>query len=351
MIKRATNPKNPFTGQSVEWFDVPTPPPAEVYEERAKSVLSKNESPDVGFSYSVNPYRGCFHGCSYCYARPTHQYIDFGAGIDFERKIVAKVNAPELLEAAFMKPSWKGDRIVFSGVTDCYQPIENSYELTKRCLEVCLRFQNPVTIITKGALVARDAQLLGELAARADAEVFISLAFSDDASARAVEPHTPSPRARLRAMQILHDAGVRVGIAVAPVIPGLNDTQIPELIARAKECGASRAFITLLRLPAEVEGIFFEQLEERLPQRSAKIRHAIMAMKEGQLNRSAFGERMVGTGPRWEAVKWLFTNACRKHGISTGEQRLEAQEEITERTFRRPTAQLDLFGENAGKTR
>ena len=346
MIKRVSNPPNPFTGQSVEWFDVPAPPPAEVYEEHAKSIVSKNESPDVGFSYSVNPYRGCFHGCSYCYARPTHHYIDFGAGIDFERKIVAKVNAPELLEAAFMKPSWTGERIVFSGVTDCYQPLEHSLELTRRCLEVCLRFQNPVSVITKGALVARDAALLGELARRADAEVFISLAFSDDSAARAVEPHTPSPRARLRAMKTLHDAGVRVGIALAPLIPGLNDTQIPELLARAKESGASRAFMTLLRLPAEVEEIFFAQLDEAVPSRSAKVRHAIREMKDGALNRSSFGERMVGSGARWEAVEWLFQTCCKKHGITTGERRMEDRTDTIgkrQSTFRRPTAQLDLF--------
>lgn len=350
MIKRATNPPNPFTGQSIEWFDVPIPPPAEVYEERAKSIISKNESPDVGFSYSANPYRGCFHGCSYCYARPTHHYIDFGAGADFERKIVVKTNAAELLEAAFMKPSWVGERIVFSGVTDCYQPLERSYEITKRCLEVCLRFRNPVSIITKGALVARDAELLGALAREADAEVFVSLAFADDATARTVEPHTPSPRARLRAMKTLHEAGVRVGLALAPMIPGLNDTEIPELVARAKEAGASRAFMTLLRLPAEVEGIFFEQLEQNLPSRSNKIRHAIMAMKDGALNRASFGKRMVGSGARWDAVQWLFESACRKHQIEVGERRMDGGE-VRGSTFERPTAQLELFEKNAGRTR
>ena len=323
------------------------PPEAqlEVYEETARSIISSNESPDVGFSHSVNPYRGCFHACSYCYARPTHQYLDFGAGTDFERKIVVKKNAPELLEKEFMKPSWKGEPLAFSGVTDCYQPLEGAYELTRRCLQVCLRFRNPVSIITKGALIARDVDVLSELAKVTDVKVYFSVAFCDDAMSKAIEPNAPRPSTRFRAMKTLHDAHVPLAVGIAPVIPGLNDSQIPTILERAHECGARNAFMTLLRLPAEVKDVFLSRLQETYPTRYDKIVHGIQHMKGGTLNRSEFGQRMRGDGPEWEAVKWLYKSSCECFGFNKADESTAAVDELRTRqtTFRRPTEQLRLL--------
>ena len=191
MIKRLENPPNRYVQYSYEWLDVPPETHLEIFEERSRTVLSTNDSPDVGFGFSVNPYRGCFHACAYCFARPTHQYLDFGAGTDFERKIVVKINAPQLLEKEFWAPKWSGDTIVFSGVTDCYQPLECQYELTRRCLEVCARFSNPVSIITKGALVTRDIDVLLRIQERSSVRVFISIPFADDELSKKIEPGAP----------------------------------------------------------------------------------------------------------------------------------------------------------------
>src|SRR5215470_1505126 len=183
------NPQSPYRAEEIDWEGEPPPAELEVFEEVASSIVARNDSPDVGFDFSVNPYRGCYHGCAYCYARPTHQYLDLGAGTDFDRKIVAKVNAPELLRRELKKPTWQGDTLVFSGVTDCYQPLEAVYGLTRRCLETCLEFRNPVGIVTKGALVRRDLDLLGALAREADATVYVSIPFADAETARAIEPN------------------------------------------------------------------------------------------------------------------------------------------------------------------
>ena len=193
MLKQVSNPPNPYAKYSVEWLGEPPQTEVELFEEEAKSIISKNNSPDLGFTYSCNPYRGCFHGCTYCYARPTHQYLDFGAGTDFEKKIIVKKNAPELLEQAFMRPSWEGEVLVFSGITDCYQPLEASYGLTRRCLEICLKFKNPIAIITKGALIRRDVELLRELAQLTHVQVHHSIPFLDDKLAKLIEPHAPRP--------------------------------------------------------------------------------------------------------------------------------------------------------------
>lgn len=344
MLRRVSNPPNPYASTALEYLGEAPEVKLEVYEEEAASIITRNNSPDIGFEFSVNPYRGCFHACSYCYARPTHQYLDFGAGTDFERKIIAKVNAPVRLREEFMRRSWKGDELVFSGVTDCYQPLEASYELTKKCLEVCLEFRNPVLIITKGVLVLRDLELLKALNSAAGAAVTISLAFSDNEIARAVEPHAPLPSARLRALRELSAAGLRTGIALAPVIPGLNDTQIPEVLKRAAEAGATSAFITLLRLPAEVKDVFIERTSEAFPQRKKKIFSALAGMRGGALNNSEFGGRMRGEGQRWEAVSWLFESSCRRFGLNTTSQR-DFGSGAKESRFRRPSPQLSLFEE------
>ncbi|MCA8949009.1 MAG: radical SAM protein, partial [Planctomycetes bacterium] len=255
-VRAVANPPNPWQSAQVDWLGPPPPVALEVYEERAKSILAENQSPDIPFRWSLNPYRGCFHGCAYCYARPTHQYLDFGAGTDFERRIVVKTNAAELLRARLMKPSWRGENIVFSGVTDCYQPLEASYGITRRCLETCLEFRQPVGIITKGALVERDVDVLADLAKHGAATVYVSVPFADEGDARRIEPYAGSPARRLRALRRLSDAGVPTGVSVSPLIPGLNDHQIPAILAMARDAGARFAFHVLLRLPAEVEQVF-----------------------------------------------------------------------------------------------
>lgn len=314
-----------------------------MYEEQAKTIISKNASPDIGFTYSVNGYRGCFHGCAYCYARPTHQYLDWGAGSDFERRIVVKVNAPELLKKEFDKKSWQGEEIVFSGVTDCYQPLEATYEITRQCLQVCLEYKNPISIITKGALIRRDIDLLRELSQKTNVTVYMSIAFSDDTHSRLIEPYAPRPSIRFRAMKELADAGIPVGVGIAPVIPGLSDREIPEIIRRATEAGAHSAFLTLLRLPAEVKDIFQERLIEALPNRSFKILNQIRAMRRGKLNESNWGDRMHGVGREWEAIEFLFHNSCQKYKLRYQSDPISHQYAVS--TFKRPTPQLSLFEE------
>jgi DNA repair photolyase len=342
-LKLVNNPPNPWNDIHKEWLDAPPPADMEVYEEHAKTVVSENESPDVGFRFSVNPYRGCFHACAYCYARPTHQYWDFGAGTDFERKIIVKVNAPEKLREHFMKKSWNGELIVFSGNTDCYQPLESSYKLTRGLLEVCREFRNPVGMITKSALIRRDIDVLAALAKEARIYVHMSIAFADDAMARAIEPNAPSPSTRFAAMRALTDAGVPVGVGIAPIIPGLNDSQIADILKRSKENGATRAFRVMLRLPAEVKPVFIERLQQAYPDRAMKVINAVKEMRDGALYNSKFGERGKGKGKRWEAIEWLFDQTCQRLGLNLHEE--NDCDCRAASTFRRPgeRQQLSLF--------
>lgn len=342
MPRAVSNPPNPWSSQHVELLG-PAPPAAlQVWEERARSIVTENDSPDIGFRYSVNAYRGCLHACAYCYARPTHQYLGWGAGTDFDRRIVVKTNAAELLRKRFMSRSWTGELIVFSGVTDCYQPLEASYAITRACLEVCLEFRNPVGIITKGALVRRDAELLGELARQAGASVHVSIPFADEAQARAIEPFASSPSARFETLAVLAAAGVPTGVMVAPIIPGLNDDQIPAILTRAAEAGASRAGHVLLRLPAEVAPVFEERLREALPLRADKVLHAQAELRGGRLNDPQFGSRMRGAGPRWQAIEAVFATHCRRLGLSAGDRTRHSERERAS-TFRRPDPQGTLF--------
>ena len=340
MPRPVDNPPNPWSSTHVEWLEDPPSAALSVYEEEARSVLSENDSPDIPFRFSLNPYRGCLHACAYCYARPSHQYLGFGAGTDFDRKIVVKKNAPEVLRRELMRPSWKGDSICFSGNTDCYQPLEASYALTRRCLEVCLEFQNPVSIITKSALIRRDVELLAELARRAHASVNLSIAFASDDTARKMEPFASRVSHRFEVQRRLSDAGVPTGVIVAPVIPGLNETDIPELLERARDAGARRASMTLLRLPAEVLPVFDARLEEAFPERAQKVRNAVLEMRGGKMNVSAFGERFQGKGARWGAIQQLFDLHCKRLGLR-GEER--SPEAPGASTFRRPTRQGSLF--------
>ncbi len=342
MPRPVDNPPNPWASHLVEWLEEPPTARIEVFEEEARSVLTENRSPDIGFRFSVNPYRGCLHACAYCYARPSHQYLGFGAGTDFERKIVVKTNAPEVLARELERGRADGEAIVFSGNTDCYQGLEASYGLTRRCLEVCRDREVAVNVITKGALIARDIDVLAAIARRADASVFVSVPLLDDEVARAIEPGAPRPARRLAALRALSDAGVRTGVSVSPILPGLNDATIPSVLSAAKDAGASMAFMTMLRLPAEVEDVFVARVREALPLRAERILRAVRELRGGdQLNDARFGERMRGRGERWRAIEGLFALHARKLGLETS----EVGEAVAKaRTASRPRrGQLRLF--------
>ena len=341
-MRYVENPPNPWLKTSVEWTGEPPEAALEIYEETAtRRIITHNRSPDVGFDFSVNPYRGCTHACAYCFSRPTHEYLGFGAGTDFERKIVVKVRAAELLREEFMQKSWRGDELVFSFTSDPYLPLEAHYKLTRRCLEVCLEFRNPVSIVTKSALVRRDIELLAELSRRASAGVFFTIPFNDYETARALEPFAPSPDARFKAMEEFARAGVPVGIGLAPLILGLNDSHIPTLLKRARDAGAHSAFMTLLRLPGSVAPYFEARLREKLPTKADHVLNLQREARGGRLNTSAFGERMRGQSERWRAVSQLFNLHCKRLGLNSEETRGQTRQRRD--TFRRPAAQGLLF--------
>ncbi|MEM6292822.1 MAG: radical SAM protein [Myxococcota bacterium] len=340
VLRQLSNPDNPYHATAVQW-DVEPPPSVhlELYEDSSKSVLSKNDSPDIPFEYSVNPYRGCFHGCAYCYARPSHQYLDFGAGTDFERKLVLKKNVADLLRAQFDRRSWRGDLVVFSGNTDCYQPLEAVHGLTRACLEVCLAYRNPVSIITKGAVVERDAELIAELGRVSYATVTVSLPFVTAEYARAVEPYVPSPARRLKVIETLAAAGVVVGVNVSPIIPGLNDAEAPAVLKAAHDAGATFYNSTMVRLPRPVDRVFEQRIRETLPLRADRILHQIEACRGGKRNDSRFGNRMRGQGARWDVIESMLGAAARRLGIG------RPPPYPTQSAFRRPPkgGQISLF--------
>jgi DNA repair photolyase len=339
-MRYVNNPPNPWLSARHEWIGEPPEAKLEVFEETAtRSIITSNNSPDIPFDYSVNCYRGCPHACTYCFSRPTHEYLGFGAGTDFERKIVAKVRAPELLRSEFMKKGWKGDVLVFSFTSDPYIPLEANYQLTRKCLEVCLEFRNPVSLITKSALVRRDLELIKQLSVEASAMVHFTIPFLDHKVNRALEPFAPFPEHRFAAMKAFADAGVDVGLGIAPVVPGLNEHEIPELLELARDAGAKSAFINLLRLPGSVEPYFLERLQEKMPLRAKKIVSRIREVKGGVLNKSAFHERMRGEGPFWEMVKKTFEIHTRRLGLNHDKYEMKERR----RTFRRPSAQGSLF--------
>ena len=341
-MRYVENPPNPWLTHSIEWIGEPPAAKIEVFEEtETRSIISSNDSPDVAFDHSINCYRGCPHGCTYCFSRPTHEYLGYGAGTDFERKIIAKVRAPELLRKELMKPSWKGDEIVFSFTSDPYIPLEAIYKLTRSCLEVCAEFRNPVGIVTKSALICRDIDVLQRLTEAASVGVYFTIPFADYATARAVEPFAPSPNARFAAMRTLAEAGIQVGIGIAPTIPGLT-TDIPGLLQRAKDCGATKAFLNMLRLPGSVAPYFEQRLREKLPTKADRVLNRIRDARGGKLNSSVFGERMRGRGQYWEAQQKLFEVYAKRLGFN--EHRVGSECHTRINTFRRPTAQGSLFG-------
>lgn len=337
-MRTVSNPPNPFESRHRDLLEEPDKVSLQVFEDNAKEILSRNDSPDLPFRWSLNPYRGCSHACAYCYARPTHEYWGFGAGTDFDSKIIVKPDAPALLRKALLRPSWQGDLIVFSGNTDCYQPLEASYGLTRACLRVCADFRNPVGVITKSALVARDLDVLRRLHAEASVQVYFSIAFTDPGAARKVEPLAPSPAKRFEAMRRLSEAGVPTAISIAPVIPGLNDDAIPELLHRAREAGAVDATFIILRLSGRVETVFLERMAEAFPDRIGKIVNRIKEVRGGQMTEGQFFKRHQGTGTYWNVVEQIFEIGYRQAGFP------EEGERPTPKTFRRPgPQQMGLF--------
>jgi DNA repair photolyase len=339
----ASNPANRFEAIHLEpdpdWDSEQDPlPRTQFLRDHTTRIITPNDSPDVAFETSINPYRGCEHGCIYCYARPTHEYLGFSAGLDFETKIMVKTDVPALLRAELASPAWTPKVIGLSGVTDPYQPIERRLKLTRACLEVLAEFRNPVTVVTKNNLVTRDLDLLSALASCHAAAVFISLTTLDTELRKILEPRTSPPSARLATIRALATAGIPVGLLVAPVIPGLTDHEIPALIAGGAEAGARFACHAALRLPGAVAPLFEQWLDRHLPEKKEKILNRIRAMRRGKLNNSEFGLRMRGEGMFADQLEALFAVACRKAGIEGNSPDLSIA------AFRRPSAlQLSLF--------
>jgi DNA repair photolyase len=308
------------------------------FRDASRRVISTNDSPDVGFDKSLNPYRGCEHGCVYCYARPTHEYLGLSAGLDFETQIFVKGDAPELLRQELSSPGWKPQTIAISGVTDAYQPAERGLKVTRRCLEVLTEFRNPSTIVTKNHLVTRDIDLLQELARHRAVAVTLSIATLDDDLRRRLEPRTSSPKRRLEALGALSEAGIPSAVMVAPVIPGLTEPEIPEILDRAARAGATHARYLVLRLPHTLAEIFAEWLQVNYPGRRSKILHRIQALRGGRLNDPRFGARMRGEGVFAREIEALFALGCRRAGLSRKTIPLSAT------AFRHPVGdQLSLF--------
>lgn len=316
-------------------------PPTRYIEEDSSSILSKNDSPDVGYDYSVNPYRGCEHGCIYCYARPIHEYAGYSAGLDFETKIFVKRRAPELLREALSSKKWVPQTVSMSGSTDPYQPIERKLEITRGCLRVFAEFGNPVGLVTKNRMVLRDCDVLAELAEYNAAAVCVSVTTLDLSLNRKLEPRTSSPQQRLETIARLAQAGIPTGVLVAPVIPGLTDHEMPAILKAAAESGATFAGYIILRLPYAVAPLFERWLEQHYPDSKDKVLNRIREMRGGRLCDSSFETRMTGSGPFAEQTARLFEIAARKAGIA------DHSPELLARHFRPPASdQMDLF-ENA----
>ena len=306
--------------------------------DHSQTAIAYNDSPDIGFNASLNPYRGCEHGCIYCYARPTHEFLGFSAGLDFESKIMVKQNAPELLRRELSSPKWQPQVIVMSGVTDCYQPVERKLKLTRRCLEVLLEFRNPVAIITKNFLVTRDLDLLAELAKRRCASVCLSVTTLDNDLRKVMEPRTSPPSARLSAIRKLSEAGVPVSVNVAPIIPGLTDHEMPKILQAAHDAGATSAGYTVVRLPYANAPLFEQWLQVHFSDRKEKVLNRLKAMRGGKLYDAQWGKRFSGEGIFAEQIAQMFEVARRKAGFKND------YAELSTAAFRRPGGtQLSLF--------
>jgi DNA repair photolyase len=306
------------------------------FRDNTRSILARNSSPDIPFTFSLNPYRGCEHGCTYCYARPTHEYLGFSTGLDFETRIVVKGDAPELLREQFMAKSWQPQPVGIGSATDAYQPVERRLQITRRCLEVFARFRNPVCVVTKSALITRDSDVLAELASDNAAAVFLSVTTLDTDLARKMEPRAATPAARLRAAEQLRRAGVPVGVMVAPVIPGLTDHEAPAIIRAAADAGAMAAYYVVLRLPLGVKDLFADWLARDFGG-GEKVLGRIRDTRGGRLNDPRFGSRMRGEGEWAETFNNLFNLTRKRAGLS------DAMPPLSTSHFRRPGQQLTLF--------
>ena len=339
------NPPNRFERLHLDrtgWLDPDDPPPETVLlNDATRSILSYNDAPDVGFDVGINPYRGCGHGCSYCYARPTHEYLGMSAGLDFETRIMVKRDAPDLLRAELSARRWKPQVIGMSGNTDAYQPVERRLRITRRCLEVLAEFRNPVSIITKSYLVTRDIDLLAELAEHDAVSVVLSITSLQNDVQRAMEPRASSPSRRLGAIRVLADAGIPVGVNVAPVVPGLTDHELPEILEAAADAGATHAGYIVLRLPHGVKDIFSEWLERHLPDRREKVLNRVREMRGGKLYDGRYAVRGRGEGPWADQLRALYRVTTQRLGL-THPPKLSAA------SFRGPAGepppQMELFG-------
>jgi DNA repair photolyase len=343
----AENPPNRF--EPIEYvpdMDVydpaeEAPPKTQLFRDATKHIIAKNNSPDVGFTYSINPYRGCEHGCIYCYARPGHEYFGLSAGLDFETKIFVKTDAAQLLRREMMLPKWTGELIAISGVTDCYQPIERKLKITRSCLEVLLEFRNPVALITKNHLITRDVDLLAEMATYDGVGVSISVTSLRNEIQRVMEPRTSIPAKRLEAIEVLAKAGVPVNVMVAPVVPGLTDHEIPAILKAAHDAGAHSAGYITLRLPHGVKELFERWLERHFPDRKDKVLNRVRELRDGKLYDPTFGVRMRGTGVFADQIEALFDASVRKLGMNERPMKLKRNSS----SFKKPpkNGQLALF--------
>jgi DNA repair photolyase len=290
-------------------------------EDRAKSVITRNDSPDLHFDRSINPYRGCEHGCSYCFARPSHTYLGHSAGLDFERLLYAKLDAAVLLRKELAKPSYTCEPIAIGVNTDAYQPLEKRLKITRGILEVMLETEHPVYLITKSSLIERDLDLLAPMAAKNLITVSISVTSFDNELSHRLEPRAAAPHRRLRTIKTLSDAGIPVRASISPIIPALNEHELDDMIEACAKAGALGAMAIILRLPHELQTLFPEWLEEHYPLRKERVLKAIRSMREGKLNKSEFKNRFLGTGPRAELIQMRFANACRRHGIASGREK------------------------------
>lgn len=344
----ASNPGNRFEHthyQVSDWDDAEDiSPNTLLLRDATRSIIAYNDSPDVGFDASINPYRGCEHGCIYCFARPNHEYLGFSAGLDFETKILVKENAPELLRRELMLPSWKPQPLAISGVTDAFQPIERKLQLTRRCLGVLVEFRNPVVIITKNELVTRDIDLLSELASHDAVIVFVSVTSLRNELARDLEPRASQPQRRLAAIEALSTAGIPVGVLVAPLIPGLTDHEMPSILKACRAAGAAFAGYVPLRLPFGLAPLFEEWLTLHAPLQKEKILGRVREIRGGRLNDPNFKSRMRGQGEYGDHLDKLFEVSCRKEGLNAPRPKLNTE------AFRRPiqpiqqSSQMTLFG-------
>lgn len=336
------NPQNRF--ESIEYVrdeeaELDDSSPNTVYlRDPTRSIIATNDSPDVGFDASINPYRGCEHGCIYCFARPSHEFLGFSAGLDFETKILVKEDAPALLREELNAKKWQPKLLVMSGVTDPYQPIERRLRITRGCLEVLADFRNPVGIITKNHLVTRDVDVLAELARYDCVSVTISITTLDPALQRSMEPRTSSPELRLDAIRMLTEAGIPVGVNTAPIVPGLTDHEMPAILAAAKKAGARWAGYVVLRLPWAVAPLFERWLEENFPDRKDKVLNRVRELRDGKLYDATWGVRGRGVGIFAEQTAALFDVTCRRLGLN------EVDRGLTTEHFRRRTLQGSLFG-------